>query len=253
MDVLSENKELEAALYAGVDYAVWLRHQSPKPLLPFMLFFNGGKISEVREVIGDKPDALFDEALQQLLYPFEQALMCVEARIQNGLEEDQDIILIKGFDNSATLGVMIGQKILGIESGQLFKRVGKPVLFSNKVPLPVYVGQTPIPYQLQPANIATQTVTEADGLTREVMYAGHVNASYLTYTLLQACKQLIGQQDAGFSGKINIHLVPGMPTIGDFEKFVLDDFITRIANLKATAQWEQLTARKIDIQFNYAS
>lgn len=251
MDVLSENKQLEAALYTGVDYAVWLRHNSPKPLLPLMLLFSGGKISEVREMIGQAPDALFDEALQQMIHPFEQALMIVEARLQNGVEEDQDVILIKGFDNTAALGVMIGQKIRGIESGQSFARAGKPVLFSNKVPLPVFTADKDEPYVLEPASIASQTITEPEGFTREVMYAGHLSASYLAYNLLQACKQLIAQQDSHFTGEIDIHLIPGQPATGAFELFVLGELKTRIGSLAASARWEQLSGRKIQIRYHF--
>lgn len=246
MDIFGGNKQLEAAVFTGIDMALFSRHNTTNTITPAILVFKGGQITH--QLVGSvkDPNAFMDNFLQKPEVDFEQVAIYMEGQVSGGDDRKHDAMLVKAFDRSMPSGLLVGQRFVPMESGQPFSRLGRPALFDNSLPMPLPVIERKTPDPDAPY-VSSLVVDEADGSKRSVITAGHSNPSMLANELKVHARDLVKEADERFSGKIEIRLMPDMFTVGSFETWLFNELITRIKEEPAVTRWERTSKKQLQI------
>lgn len=67
MDPFKGNKRLESAIYDGMDYALYSRHDLTNTFMPFMMLYKDGNQKLVRVAYEGDPNIGFEEILKMIM------------------------------------------------------------------------------------------------------------------------------------------------------------------------------------------
>ncbi len=250
MDPFKGNRRLESAIYEGMDYALYSRHDIPDTFMPFMMLFKDGNKKLVRLAYQGDPNIGFIESLNKSEDTYDQIIMCFEGRIPHE-NTKHDAIIVKGFDTSEDLGLLFVQRFQGIESGKGFKKLGRMSLASKTEQLPVEVKPRTTSKDIEEPYISGIVLKEPDGLKSREIIAGHGNGSFLANYLYQSVIGSLSKNENDFSGKFNFAFVPG--TLGDnaFNRFVIEQIGYEMMNDPAVKEWESKNNRKLALSYKF--
>lgn len=250
MDIFSGNKQLETAVFTGIDMALFSRHALTDAMLPFLLVYKDMHITHHIVCAGEEPNAFLDTAAKEMQGTFDQLVLCFEGKVSGGDDRKHDALLVKAFDASMPKGLLIGQRFVPLESGEPFFRLGRPALLDNDIPLPIPVVAREITRPEAPY-LSDLIVSEEDGTRRRVIIAGHNNASMLANELKIYARETLKEADSTFSGKMEIKFVPGSFTAGQFENWLFNELITRIKTEPAVTKWERANKKQLQITLTF--
>jgi hypothetical protein len=250
MDIFNGNSKLEEAIFTGMDYALWSRHDINSPFTPFMMLFKDGKRKLTRVVADGDPNAVFEKMLREDKETYDQVVMCLEGRVPVG-NEKQDAIIVKGFDTSEATGLLFAQRFRGIESGAPFEKLGNIALYSKEEKLPVKLVPRKTNKEVEEPYISGMVVSTDDNMVRRIIIAGHDNASYLAPRLFDAVLNILDKKEDNFSGNFEIKFVPGTLKNDDLTQFILRQTHQQITTHRETLAWEKQFNRKVKVSFNF--
>jgi hypothetical protein len=249
MDIFGGNPQLAAAVFTGIDLALFTRHTLTDTMIPVVLVFKGGEITHHIVTVMENPTDYLEDFIRRAETPFEQVVMCMEGKVSGGDDRKHDAMLIKAFDASMPNGLLIGQRFVPLESGQPFSRLGRPALFENEIPLPVPVVERE---PAEPNEPYLSGIIAGKEDKRRIIIAGYQNPSVLANELKTYARDILKQADDSFSGNMEISIVPDSFAVGSFETWLFDELITRIKEEPAVTKWEQTYHKQVvvTVKFN---
>ncbi|GGH56733.1 hypothetical protein HNQ91_000066 [Filimonas zeae] len=245
MDIFSGNKQLEAAVFTGIDRALFSRHNITGSIMPEILVFKSGHIIRQIPAATQDPNTFIDDFLRKADTDFEQVVIYMEGQVNGGDERKHDAMLVKAFDHAMPNGLLVGHRFIPLESGQPFARLGRPALLDN-IPMPVPVAARTIAEPRAPY-MSGLTAENENGSTRKVITAGHTNPSMLANELKIYAREILKETDSTFSGEIEIMLVPGIFTMDNFVTWLFNELITRIKEEPAVIRWERANNKQVQV------
>lgn len=248
MSVFDGRLQFAQAIFTGIDYALYLRHNTHQPLTPFILTLKNGQITHRQQADGHNPEEALNQLAQQLEQPFDQVIMCMEVKVGHAEGPQHDAVMVKAFDAGEPLGMLFGQRFVAPETGQPLSRVGRATLFGTEVPSPLPITAQPA-RQPGPSLITAAASPREDGTSKQVITAGHLNTSLLAHDLLNYTRDILEAQGINFSGELEINLVPYAP-IGAFEQWLFTSLTERIQSQSAAKAWERKQGRSVIVTLN---
>ena len=250
MDIFQGNRKLEEAIFTGLDYALWSRHDLNDAFTPFMMLHKNGNSKLVRVVADGNPMESFESMLKKDNEQYDQIVMCLEGRVpHNG--EKQDAVIVKGFDTSQENGLMFMQRFRGKESGQPFQKLGNPALVGNKEILPVPLVNRDSNKTIEEPYLSGITLKEESGEISREIFAGHQNSSYLANQLFNAVLNILDKNEPNFSGKLSFNFVPNTIKLGAFTEFIFNQLISDLKNNPTVKNWEDTNGKSLKIELKY--
>lgn len=250
MNIFNGNTRLEEAIFTGMDYALWSRHDLRTPFTPFALLFKNGRPQLCRIVTDGDPNDMFTKMLQADTTVYDQVVLCCEGRIHHD-GTPQDAILVKGFDTSTATGLLFGQRFRGLESGKPFVKLGNPALYSNKEPLPAALVERQSNKTIEPPFVSAMIVNGNDELSQRVVVIGHNNGSTIGNLIVDNTLAILEQNEPGFSGVFTYKLVPGRLRITPFETFIFAQVQQTLLSHAIVQQWQNQWGRTLQLTIEY--
>lgn len=250
MSIFNGKQRLAEAIFTGIDYSLYIRHDLTEPFMPYIMTFKDGEITNRLVGVSDSPEETLNQMMQAIGQPYDYAVMCMEARVSTGDGAKQDAIMVKGFDTSEPMGMLFGQRFNAPETGVAFGRIGRPTLFGQEVPLPVALV-TREPKEAEAPYISAIAAKNDNGTVKKIVIAGHSNASMLAHELVQYTRNMLEEHGTNFSGEMEFSFVPTIGRMGAFEKWLYNEMIERIQSQPAVIKWEKQYARKLVITLNF--
>ncbi len=250
MNIFQGNQKLEEAIFTGLDYALWSRHDLDDAFTPFMMLYKNGNSKLVRIAADGNPIEYFESTLKDDGNEYDQIIMCLEGRVpHDGVK--QDAIIVKGFDTSHEHGLVFVQRFRGKESGKGFMKLGNPALVDNKEALPVPLVERATHKTVEEPYISGIILNEETGeISREII-AGHENSSILANHLFDRVLSILDINEINFSGKFNINFVPNTIKLGEFTDFIFTQLISDIKNNPSVKDWEISHGKSLSIELKY--
>jgi len=250
MDIFQGNKKLEEAIFTGLDYALFSRHDLNDAFTPFMMLHKNGNSKLVRVVSDGNPLESFEKMLKKDTEQYDQIVMCLEGRIPHDGEK-HDAIFVKGFDTSQENGLMFFQRFKGIESGAPFQKLGNPGLINNKEQLPVPLVARTTNKTIEEPYLSGITLKEDAGEISREIFAGHPNASILSNNLFNAVLNILDKNEPNFSGKFSFNFVPNTIKLGPFTAFIFNQLVSDLKNNPTVKNWESTHGKQLSIELKY--
>jgi len=250
MDIFQGNRKLEEAIFTGLDYALYSRHDLDDAFTPFMMLYKNGKSKLVRVVAEGNPMESFENMLKKEKEQYDQIIMCLEGRVpHNG--EKQDAIIVKGFDTSQENGLMFIQRFRGKESGDPFQKLGNPALVNNQEKLPVSLIERTNNKTIEDPYLSGISLKEKSGEISKKLFAGHESASILANHLFGAVLNILEQNEPNFSGKLSFNFVPNTIKISPFTQFIFNQLVSDLKNNPTVKNWENTHNKILTIELEY--
>lgn len=252
MDLFNGNKRLEQAIFTGMDYALWSRHDIGNPFPPFMMLFKDDQRKLVRTFSDGDPNAAFEEILKGENIIYDQIVMCCEGRVSHDGQKE-DAVIVKGFDTSEPKGFLFVQRFRGIESGEAFRKLGNSALLSKDEQLPTALVERTGNKEMEAPYISGMTVTTDDNQIKRVIVLGNNNASTLANIIFDNTLNILNEREYNFSGEIEYHFVPDSLKIGEFEDFIFNQVKEQLKNNQTVIQWENEFSKELVIRFKFGN
>ncbi|OHX64542.1 hypothetical protein [Flammeovirga pacifica] len=237
MDVFQGNQKLEEAIFSGMDYALYSRHDLEVPFVPFMMLYKNGQSKLVRVAVEGNPLEAFSSTLRNDDEQYDQIIMCLEGKVPFE-ETKHDAIIVKGYDTSSPNGIMFIQRFKGLELGEPFQKLGNPTLVSKEEPLPVQLIKRDTFKEIDQPYLSGISRVNGDKQIIKELFAGHYNASTLSNHLFEVVLDIFEAADNDFSGEIIINIIPNSIEENAFSDFIFSLLVSDIRENPIIKGWE---------------
>jgi hypothetical protein len=246
-DPFGPNQRLKELVSSGIEWGIFLRHNTDKLIIPFLFIQNREKRYLRSLETNDDPIKYAKSILDEEKEPFDQFIIGYEGVLRNDAGEKTDGIIVQGFDLAQDNGVAVGQMFIPKEKGE-FKKAGKPVFLGTPALIvPKKEGSSP-DFQPLPLNIKTDIVTETNGLLTCIVRISYPDSKGVAEAIKDFLLSKIGSDSNNeLSGKFEFIIPAEENLYEDFLRFLLNNLITKEMDTPLIRQWNSRTGREMDI------
>ena len=250
MDIFHNNEQLEEKAVSGLDWGVFLRHDSSTPLMPFLYIYEADGV-KVKVLATDDPQTFAYRTMAEYEKPYRQAVFGVEGFLHHENGERVDAIIIEAYDTSQPKGVCLAQAFVPKEQEGKFRKLGKAS----------FLGHPELPVPMQPRPKDGYQVTEPGGtslkvrhddLTQHVLIINHPNPSTVAQCVRNFVRAVLAvQEDKTFGGRFEVSVTPGTVNNDHLLRFLLLQAVEEERAGEAALAWQRATGRTLSFNVSY--
>jgi hypothetical protein len=246
-DPFNANKRLKEFILFGIEWGIFLRHNTKKVITPFLFIQHKDKRWVKIPVTNEDPVKYAKSILAEEKEPFDQFIIGYEGLLQNESGDEVDAVIVQGFDLTQNNGVAMGQMFNQKENGQ-FGKTGQLVFLGNPaLMIPKKAGLMP-DYQLRSLNIKTDSITEQDLLITFIVRISALDSTGVANGIKDFIfTKISSDSNNELNGKFEFNIPADDNKNEDFLQFLLNDTLTKEIDSPLMKQWSSKTGRKIDI------
>lgn len=252
MDIFNGNRKLEELTLFGVDWGIYLRHNSDAPIAPFM-YLKDGDTQYVRVLMTDgDPLAYAKQVLLSEEKPYQQIVIGFEGILRDEQGEGTDAIIVHGFDVTQPKGVSLGQRFLPKEKGK-FKKIDRIVYLGNP-DIPISLQHTENPdYSVEEIGFnAIRLKSEENGLENYMAVFTHNSPSVIANTIKRFLRAKFNDESSSnLDGEFKLQITDNCVKNEDLLRFLVKNAIEEELEDEGAVQWRKKTGRGILVTANY--